>query len=113
MPQHVAAGILGQERRDQGAERLHLRRRVGVGVSALGVSTADQADPDRAMIEASGVGAGEVLRSALLEPAVEPDHPMIADPGPASLAMPRVDLGDADVLPRPRIGAVNDDQACG
>ena len=92
MPHDEGTRIAGMERFEELTERQALRRGTGVGRAVPTVQASHIADTNGVEIVILAMRPDLRFGTAALNSAVEPDQVVIANPFPASLAMPLIHL---------------------
>ena len=110
MPHDEGLGIAGMERFEELTERHALRWSAGVGRAVPTVQASHIADTNGVEIVILAMRTDLRLGTATLNSAVEPDQVVIANPFPASLAVPLIHLRQGDLPPSGCGGAMDDEQ---
>ena len=110
MPHDKGLGIAVMERFEELTERQALRRGTGVGRAVSTVQASHIADANGMEIVILAMRTDLRLGTATLNSAVEPDQVVIANPFPASLAVPLIHLRQGDLPPSGCGGAMDDEQ---
>ena len=110
MPHDKGMGIAGMERFEELTERQALRRGTGVGRAVPTVQASHIANANRVRIVVLAMRTDLRFGTATLNRTVEPDQVVIANPFPASLAMPLIHLRQGDLPPGGCGGAMDDER---
>ena len=109
MTQDQRVGVVGLQRAEQSHEGVLLCRRTGVGMTALGRQSSLIADADGVLVVVTGMGAGQVLMTGLIDLAVARDVVVIAGEPEAGI-MARYEVLDGETTVAARGAAVDDNK---